>query len=170
MKKGVLDQMLLYILALFIAALILFYGYKAITSLQHRAEEIALVRFEKSLQAKIENLASQYESIRIEELDVPQDVKKVCFADKNACIGGNDAAGLCTVGGPDYNAIIKDAITSKTDNVFMIPTYQNLNIKKIVIFGGTLCINNVGGRIKLKLTGMGDGTQIERYQAETQSS
>ncbi|MBI4441332.1 hypothetical protein HY639_04130 [Candidatus Woesearchaeota archaeon] len=159
-----MDQILLYILALFITALILFYGYRAIASLQNRAEEIALVRFEKSLQAKIETLASQYESVRIEEFDVPKGVDKVCFADEQRA-PGQDTAELCKPNGKNYDQktspVVCDALTAKTDNVFLLPSLQNLKIKKVKLEGGTSCIPSKGGRIVLRLTGQGDGTSIE---------
>ncbi len=164
-KKGVVEHLLFYLLALFIAALILFYGYKAISSLQHRAEEIALIRFEKSLQAKIETLTSQYDSLRIEEFTLPQGVNRVCFADLSQNINKNNpdrtGAGLCDTGSQNYHAIVCNAITDKTDSVFLLPTLQNLHIKKIKIDTGTLCVSSKGGLLTLRLTGRGDGTRVE---------
>ncbi len=173
MKKGfAIDQLMLYILALFISGLILFYGYRAIKGIQCRAEEISLVRFEENLRAKIETLSSQYDSVRIEELDVPLGsclpaVEKVCFADETKAIqpSGKDGAGLCKLTGANYDAhdspAICNALQDKTDNVFLLPGIRPLRVKKIKLGEGTVCISAHGGRVSLKLTGKGDGTQIE---------
>ena len=164
-KKGVVEHLLFSLLALFIAALILFYGYKAISSLQQRAEEIALIRFEKSLQAKIETLTSQYDSMRIEEFTLPRGIDRVCFADLSQDISertpDRSGAGLCDMGNQNYNALACNAITDKTDSVFLLPTFQNLHIKRIKITQGTLCVSSRGGLLTLRLTGKGDGTFVE---------
>lgn len=164
-KKGIVEHLLFYLLALFIAALILFYGYKAISSLQQRAEEIALIRFEKSLQAKVETLTSQYDSMRIEEFTLPRGVERVCFADLSQGISKSTpdtlGAGLCDTGNQNYNALVCNAIQEKTDSVFLLPTFQNLHVKKIKIDTGTLCISSKGGLLTLRLTGKGDGTRVE---------
>lgn len=170
MKKGIaIDQLILYILALFISALILFYGYRAITGLRCRADEIALVRFEKSLQAKIETLSSQYDSVRIESFDVTTGgclpaVEKVCFADEKDF--SPDKAELCKKqGGKNYDSRYSPAICSalqdKTDNVFLLPGARPLRIKKIKLeTEGTVCVSAPGGSLSLRLTGKGDGTHV----------
>ena len=158
--KGVaVDQLLLYILALFLSGLILFYGYRAITGLQKRADEVALIQFEKKLQAKIESIASQYDSVRIEELAVPQGVEKVCFADEKESIPP-DKAGLCE--GSNYHPVVCNALLDKAENVFLLPAVHSLRVAKIKLREeGTICIPIRGGTLTLRLRGEGDGTHVE---------
>ena len=158
-KRGMLDQIFLYVLALFLTALILFYGYKAILSLQQRAEELTLIRFEKNLKAKIETISSQYGSIRIEEFSVPGGVTSVCFADKSNL--QEDRAGLCSPSSQNYQPVVCNALKERTDTVFLLPILQNLYVDKILVPTGTFCTPVQGRLISLRLTGKGDGTLVE---------
>jgi hypothetical protein len=175
MKKGIMmGQVITYIVALVVMALILGYGYKAIVDIGGRVEKVSVIKFENELKSKIKALSSQFRSERQVEMALPAEIIKVCFADFDWLtndIGGtafdsSDSA-ICKTGGDNYDEVSCALWTSKDSNVFFFPANADpLRVEQIQVDyespqGGSVCGKVSGGRIKLRLEGTGSRTIVE---------
>ena len=143
--------------------MIFLYGYKAITNLTVRTEEISLIRFETQLQTQIRSIATDFGSVKKLELYVPSNHQQVCFVDFKK---SPELFGLCQLNHPDYNPIVCDAWTDQTENVFLIPpSPKSIKVPSIDVDDGYLCLRTVNGRIVIRLEGKGKSALISKWDA-----
>ena len=87
MKKAqIASQIFVYIFALFVISLILWFGVKAIYSFTKQAEEIELVRIETDLKARISSVAAEYDTREKVEVRLSKKFKDICFAGDNPSV------------------------------------------------------------------------------------
>ncbi|MBW2993066.1 hypothetical protein KY317_00655 [Candidatus Woesearchaeota archaeon] len=158
-KSQIAGEIFIWILALFILAVIVFYGYKAISGFMQRGEEVSFIQFKNNLESEITVLSTQLNDVVVfnerNPLRIPSKYKEVCFVSENA------------VEGETENRIIKEAIKAgihkTTENVFLEPPAANpVYVGKIEMDNGILCVPVVKGRIDIRLTGRGGATLIEK--------
>jgi len=163
-KQAQLGQVFIYIMAAILAVAIMLYGYRTIRGFGERTEQIALVRFKTDLEAEIRTIASDYGSVKRVELGLPSKYNKVCFVDFSKDPSGSS---VCTIGNQDYNPLGCDAWQDQTQNIFLVP-WTDFVIKtekiKIAEPDGALCVPASANKIILRLTGLGDRTQIEKWE------
>jgi len=168
-KKAQLGQVFVFILAAFLAVSIMLYGYKAISGFGEKSEQISLVRFKTDLEAEIRQISSDYGSVKMVELGLPTKYTKVCFVDFEKSAAEVETSNVCSVGNTDYNPLGCDAWKDQTQNIFLVP-WSDFVIKadkiKVVEDDGALCVPNLGGKFVLRLTGLGDKVQIERWEEQ----
>lgn len=162
LKKGqIQSQIFIYVFALLIISLILFFGVKAISKFKGDTDKVSLVSFISDLNSEIRSITSEYDSIKEVNLDLPKQFKQVCFTDKNTQVS--------EVSIP----IIKNYIQDKSkSNVFILKEQnileQELKTGEINVKGNTtsphfLCVPNING--KLKFMAKGQGKYAEIYSA-----
>ena len=165
-KSQIAGEIFIWILALIILAVIVFYGYKAISGFMQRGEEVSFIQFKNNLESEVSVLSTQLNDVVVfnerNPLRIPSKYKKVCFVSEDAVEGDvpielND----------NLKKIIETAINTpelieKTENVFLEPSAVNpLYVGKIEVDGRILCVPVVKGRIDIRLTGLGGATLIE---------
>ena len=64
-KKAQISQVFIYILALFIFALIIYYGYYGISSIIKQGEEVAYVKFKTQLENEVSRVLPIYRKVTI---------------------------------------------------------------------------------------------------------
>lgn len=158
-KAQIAGQIFIFVLAAFLAALILIYGYKAIGGFTKRTEQIALIRFETDLSNTIKTISSDFGSVKKLELNVPSKYQKVCLIDLNKSVP-TQYDPFCR-----SNPIICDAWTDKTQNVFLVPmaetTFPILILE--IADPGHICPPVRQGKITLRLEGLGDRTKVDEW-------
>ncbi len=179
MKKGQVSHVFTYIMAIIIFAVILIFGYRAISEFVDKGERVAFVTFKTDLEGAVGEIASDYGSVVVynaqHPLKMPGKYEKICFIDVDKPPVAN-CNGL-------LNPIICDAWKTAFDaggfnaaeaNVFLEP----IGILPIKVYrikvdtngnriedgndAGYICFDNVGGRVNLRLEGKGDHTFISR--------
>ena len=159
--QATIGQIFIYILAIFIFAVILLYGYKAIVHFIDRGEQVSFIQFKTTLETNVRDLAIQYGDVIVfnekNPLKIPSRYEGVCFVSGSAVISDPD----------ERYDIVKAAITAglyeKTENVFLIPPAPNpIYVGPIDVSNNLLCINVTKGRIDIRLEGLGDRTRISR--------
>ena len=165
-KKSQITQVFIYILALFIFALILYYGYYSISSFIKKGEEVVYIKFKTQLESEVEAILPQYGSVSIfnknKPLKAPGKAEEACFVSYNAVgnigvITGESAAEL------QKYPIIKLSIESGTEeNVFLLPREERAPISflRIEIPGGFGCIPVKQGRLDIRLESLGNAVRI----------
>jgi hypothetical protein len=145
-------NVLIYILALLVGALILFYGYKAISQLSNQGDRALYIRFQSSLQADIKEISSLPGTIRIKEYSLPSRFNKVCFFDlkKENCANPGELSLS------DSASVICDSVKASVANIFVLPLQEkDIKISEIELEQSPLCIDIPTGLFKVKITGKG---------------
>ena len=142
-------DIMVYLLALVLGALILIYGYDAIKSLTDRGEAVMYLRFEKRLMQEIEEISSLPGTIRVPEFTLPLKFNKICFFHFNKeCALSSELAG--------DEALICDSVNNGVANVFLFPLQEkDLKIEKIALETSPLCVEIPSGFFKLQIAGKG---------------
>lgn len=156
-------QIFIYILSMLIVGLVLLYGYNAISGFRERQGQLSLIEVENQLKNTINAMSSEWESIRPEEMQLPQNHKMICFVD-NTYLGGSADCRLEYHNDPkvqDSGRVVDDAIKEGTANIFLIPDgTDNFKIGNLKIDGGCICIEKTGNFVKFKVIGLGNGVKI----------
>jgi hypothetical protein len=168
MKSQINSQILVYILAVIIMALVLAFGYKAINDMKVKAADIELITFRSNIQTEISKLAPQYETINVLSLKIPTKFREICFVDLNFATrpGGNEPSI------PDTYPVIRDLVPGMLNgveqkNLFLCPKCTDqLYVGNIIIkdesdqLVGFRCFPVRNGIIKLTVKGRGNGVTI----------
>ncbi len=156
-KSQIMGQVFIFILAAAIFILILTYGYKAIAGFSKRAEEVALVEFQTQLESSVGGIRQDFGSVKKFGVTVPSKYHEICFVDLDRIPHGDFQ---------QEHPRMFDAWESGTQNVFLTPMEESpIFIGKIDVGSqGYLCFDIKGGRLDLKLEGMGDKTKISKWQ------
>lgn len=170
MKRGQVNEMFMYILAIIIIGLILLFGVRYIIKLHSDIKAIDLVQFKTNVETIAGKYAYQYGSWIKEEFSVPREIEYVCFFDvekynpNTRICGGNLAADTNDV---KKSAQLCDAWSAgkdSTKNVMTIPfiTETPIHIGKIDISEtvGYKCFKVTVGKFTATITGLGDGVNI----------
>jgi len=156
-KAQVMSQVFIFILAAAIFILILTYGYKAIAGFGQRSEQVALVEFQTELEGAVKSISLDYGSVKKVELTLPTKYTELCFVD------------LEREPSEEFEQIhprMYESWVSRTQNVFLTPMEESpINVGKIYVGqSGYLCLPIAGGKITLRLEGLGDRAGITQWQ------
>ncbi|MDP3640130.1 MAG: hypothetical protein Q8R53_02925 [Nanoarchaeota archaeon] len=81
-RRGmVFGMVFVYILVGITFALVLIFGYQAISGFLQSSEEVAFVQFKTDLENSIKRLSTEYGSVRFEEYTTPLGYERICFVD-----------------------------------------------------------------------------------------
>ena len=162
-KRAQANQIFVYIVAIFLAAMILVYGYRAISGFIGRTEQITEIKFKTDIENAIRIISTDYGSVKKLELNVPAKYNKVCIVEQG--YGEYQGTTLCR-----DSPLICQAWEAGAQNVFLTDTnmYElpdiQISTTPVVIEGGFLCLNAPTGKITLKIEGKGDKTGVSEWQ------
>lgn len=102
-------QIMIYVLAIVIVAVILIFGYKSITDFKDRTEMMVKIEFQNKLESSIKSISSEYGTSRKVVLDLTTDYKQTCFVRNYKTEDINVA--------PKYNDITFEGYPMILDNI-----------------------------------------------------
>lgn len=149
-------QIFIYVLTIFLTAVILAYGYSAVGNFRKRAEQLSCLKFQNDLKNAVQSIYSDYGSVRKKELQLCGDYTKVCFVESLA--QPNMPANI--------DPIIKDSILSKTGkNVFFLEktAKESFYAGKISVEPDVLCVKAIGNKISLRIEGRGSYALLSEW-------
>lgn len=157
-KSQIQSQIFIYVFALLVISLILFFGIKSLSSFKKDTEKVILVNFVTELKSKISSITSEYDSVSEVSLDLPKDYEAVCFKSSKIY----DSTTLFS--GTHYDSILNEYITTD-NNVFIMKKggllESEFNAGKIQVPSNTpFCIDNNLGTIKFRVRGKGRYAEI----------
>jgi hypothetical protein len=178
MRAQIESQVIVYVLAVIIMAMVLIFGYQAIHNLTEQGRLIQLKMCKDDLRTGIGSIASNYGSSKaLNNIRCPAEFTKVCFVNLDhpyTETGDNDV--MDYIGSIDENdyPIIKDRVSGMVEdnfermNVFLCPPCtEQFYVGKIALLAqngdNTMfkCFTPTsGGALKLTVGGLGDGTSI----------
>lgn len=151
MKKAqIQSQIFIYVFALLVISLIMFFGIKSLSSFKKDTEKVILVNFVTELKTKVQSITSEYDSFSEVTLDLPKEYTKVCFKEKGATTGIN---------------MIDSEYINSDNNVFILKkgildTEFNAGKIQIPTASKSLCLDNTLGKITFTVKGKGRYAEI----------
>ncbi len=184
-KKGQAHtHIFIYVLAIIIMSLVIGYGYNAVAGFRQQADEVVYVKFKAELSKMVTKMGSEYKSVVKTQMDVPTKYGKICFIqridpaiqvftrwDEDLCDGHSapvpDEPLVCDSW---FDGLTNRMRTDVSDNVFLLEDLSGdaFFVDKIAVKPATpgqhfLCVDVVGGKIRLQLQGEGDVTRISTW-------
>lgn len=128
-------------------------AFYVIKNFMNTAECTQVGAFKEDLQGKIDSAFSSSEYSKVESMGLNKNIRFVCFADKSKGEKGTWKE--------YYNELVKYSYGDK--NMFFYPAksvcsglqsvkLEHLNITKITSSNNPYCVENINGKIQLKLT------------------
>lgn len=156
-KAQIMGQVFILILAGALFILILTYGYKAIAGFGSRSEQVAYIEFQTELESAVKSISLDYGSVKKVELSLPPKYTEVCFVD------------LDMEPSEEFEAMhprMYEAWATKSQNVFLTPIEESPMDVGDIYLGekGYLCLPLVGGKVTLRLEGLGNKAGISGWQ------
>src|SRR3989338_11271953 len=79
-KSGMgVGEVFIFIIAAITFALIMIFGYKAISGFISSGEDVAFVQFKTDLESSIKKIYTEYGAVRVEEFHTPLTYTQICF-------------------------------------------------------------------------------------------
>ncbi len=165
LKEGQIEtSIIVYVLAVFIAALILIYGFKVVRNLVGTQEDILEVSFKEDLRAAITKKSYEFKNVEVLDFVIPSDFTQICFADLSHY---EDPLMLDEISSYGY-LFVRDSVYSNVKrNVFMIKNKKltdGFYAGKIVVNDTNNyfeCIDSSNGELKIRLEALGrSGVQV----------
>jgi hypothetical protein len=155
-KKSQIGQVFIYLVSTLIIILVLYYGYNAIKSIGKKQQELSYVKFQRALTDMVAYTSSDYGTVRVEDFSIPGGFNKVCFVDRDMVKLRNTSA----ISEDNY-PLIYDSVQEGTQaNVFVLPGGSPFYIDKMKVAGGFSCSDISQGKIRVRIEGRGDVSQI----------
>lgn len=161
-KKGLgVGEVFVFIVAALTFALVMIFGYKAITDFLQSGEKVAFFQFKTNLESSVKRIYTEYGSVRVEHFTLPAKYSQICFVDL-------DAPPDPALRDLDLGAYALWEMSSGYDtigeNVFLKPVAPKIKVHKISINSPDgkdfLCLPVKDGQFTIILEGKGDKTEI----------
>lgn len=170
-KAVVMGQVFIYIVAAIVFAVVLIFGYRAISGFLEKGEQVGFVTFKTDLESAIQEVYSDYGKVVVynerNPFSVPGKYERVCFIDLGYDEVGRQNEGICNPNDADYHFIACDYWRSGVDweeadqNVFLEPAGLGpIKVLPVKMDDGYICLPVIGGRIEMRLEGKGTYVQI----------
>lgn len=172
-KKGIgVGQVFIFIIAAITFALILIFGYKAITGFLKSGEDVAFVQFKTGLESSVKKIYTEFGSVRVERYSTPLTYSQICFVDLDAPYDSDLCAfdqAACSVweiaadSGKGYEGV--------EENVFLVPPAPvPIKVYRISIEANDgkhfLCLPIKQGAFSIVMEGRGDKTLLSEVPSE----
>lgn len=180
-KRGMgVGQVFIYIVAALTFALIMIFGYKAISSFISSGEQVEFVQFKNDLESSIKKIYTEYGAVRKVTFTLPGRYSSICFVDMDynnieqerqqlcaangiACDVWEEAANAPQHGKKGYDVVDENVFLTpiapvpiKVHTISLAREDNEGNVKPL----GFLCLPIVNGMFSLTVEGKGDHTEI----------
>ncbi|MBW2963690.1 hypothetical protein KY306_02865 [Candidatus Woesearchaeota archaeon] len=183
-KGVVVGQVFIYIIAVIVFALVLIFGYQAITGFLEKGEKVAYLTFKTDLENAIKNVYSDFGTVAIYSgknvLAVPVDYEEICFVDLDKPVTinitfCNENPIICDSWRTAYGSGVTKGTSGWQEgdqNVFLKPIgLSPIKVYKITVDtdedgeeelsdDGYLCLPVIQGKLFMRVEGMGDHTFV----------
>lgn len=163
-KKALgVGQVFIFIVAAITFALIMIFGYKAISEFISKGENVQFYQFKTSIENEFQRIYTEYGSVRVETFSLPGTYKQICFVDVDDSAASLE--GLCAKDQVACSvwadARERGGYAAADENVFLTPTAPTkIKVRPLSTDNGFLCVNVVGGKFQLVIEGRGDHAEI----------
>jgi len=154
-KAQIAEQVIIYILAVLIFGLIVIFGYREISNLMQKQQQIDLINFENNLKDTISQLSSSYGDVKDfndEPLKVPSGYNKLCFIE----LDKYESSELTS-----FPLIQNSWQDNVKVNVFLDDAKYSFYADNITIEpDNSKCFDITDGKLRIRLEGVGGSAKI----------
>ena len=158
-KKALgLGRVFIFIVAAITFALIMIFGYKAVTDFLQKGEQVQFYQFKTDLENSVQRIYTEYGSVRVEQFQIPRRYEQICLVDLDAPFN----SALC-----QYDqvacAVWKQSLGYSTidENVFLKPTAPvKIKTAKISLKQDFFCVPIIDGTFSLTMEGRGTAAEL----------
>ncbi|HLC60946.1 MAG TPA: hypothetical protein VJJ52_05970 [Candidatus Nanoarchaeia archaeon] len=157
-KSQLYGQIFIYILTILLIFFILIYGYNAISNFKGRTEQIVSLKLGEEIKNSVQSITPDFGSVVKKELDIGG-ASEICFVESYNIPS-------LPIDTRNKYPLIQDSVDSKSGkNVFLVGKNAETSFYGgiISVEPDLLCIAPKGGRVNLKLEGMGDHADITKW-------
>jgi hypothetical protein len=160
-RAQIIGQVFIFIIAGLVFVLILGYGYKAITHLLERGEQVQLLDFRNELESVMNTIKRDYGSVQRVDLRVPAKTETVCLVSSDQ----EDIADVELQQLQQEYPLLAGAWATGTENVFLIPRQPTpIRVNDMKVEGGYSCVAAINGRVSLRVEGAGNKAAVSPWQ------
>lgn len=138
-------QLLIYIVAILLVALILLFGYRSIRGFIDKGDEAQLLNLKNDLTSTIERVSLSFGEVSIQTFTFPAKYKEICFVSSDK-ISSRNSDGI-----PDL--IIQAAVRDGSDsNIFLVQDAPEpfADVGSITVANGYFCEPFIRGQLRLR--------------------
>jgi hypothetical protein len=183
MKKAQMpSQIFIYILAVVLVTFILVYGYKAVVVFKGKSEQISYINFRTTLESGVKKISTDYDSVLVyndkNPLKIDPKYKQVCFVKNYDSTNPKNYIPMeVDTNILRYQGIVDSTRDGAKENVFLLSRsveesfyVGKIDVEPNIVEGQSivehlLCVNMTKGKVKIKLTGMGDHALISELKS-----
>ena len=161
-KSQLYGHIFIYILTVVITSFILVYGYNAVKNFREKTDEASCLKFRNDLQGAIYTIMSDYGTVKRKDFDLCSNYNMICFVESFESFDKNNPQSNTN----PIDPIIKDNMLSNTGkNVFLVAglAKDRFYAGNITVGKDVLCIPASGGRISLRLEGLGNRVALDKW-------
>jgi len=159
MKAQVQARILIYVLAIFIAGMILLYGYSVVKNLLVTQESVQMLDFKKNVQDQVEALSYAFRDVRENRFQLPVKYTGLCFVNLDIADAGDKV--------PDNYTLIKNSVKEGArKNVFVVEGNrmgEAFTVGKIEVENDFTCFPVVNGQVRLRFEALGRAVKISSW-------
>ncbi len=160
-KKAQIGSVFVYAVSAIIIILVVYFGYRGITTLSKANENSITERFQLHLKADMSKLSLKYGTIAMLSYPVTNNYDKICFVDLTT---NETETPIRNTALEQLNTLMFDSVTeSGKSNAFLIGgKFIDFDVGKIKVKCApyVICINNTRGKISFRAEGGGDAVII----------
>ncbi|MBT7332428.1 hypothetical protein HN799_04085 [Candidatus Woesearchaeota archaeon] len=162
-KKGLaINQVFVFMVAGLIFALIMIFGYQAISGFIDTSEDVLFTKFKTSIEADVQKIHTDFGSIRKKTYILPSIYEEVCFVNMDKPYSEDCNVGLLACDtwktSEGYNSV--------DQNIFLKPSASAIKVAPITLTDvkdnplDALCVKAIDGAFTIILEGKGDHAVI----------
>ncbi|MEA3430694.1 MAG: hypothetical protein U9R08_05455 [Nanoarchaeota archaeon] len=163
-KAQIQTHLFIYIAAIIMVALILLFGYRAISNFVGKGEQATLLSVEQDLVSEVDRVSVSFGEVSIREFNFPGKYSALCLVDSSVVEGApGDTSGLYASQLALMNdyPLLQGAIESGSEsNVFLIKdgvSESFSDVGLVQITSGFKCVNLTRGSARLRFDWKGRG-------------
>ena len=166
-KKGLaINQVFVFIIAGLIFALIMIFGYQAITGFIGTSEDVLFTKFKTSIEADVQKIHTDFGSIRKKTYTLPSQYEEICFVNMDQPFP-SEGCSLGLSACDTWKTATQEGGYAKVDqNVFLKPSASAIKVAPITLTDvqdnpqNSLCVKTINGGFTIILEGKGDHAVI----------
>lgn len=153
-KRSQTQQIFVYILMVIIVGVVFIFGFRAISQIMQKGEDVALAKFKNDLTDMVRDIGASHD-IKREDFALSSRFSRICFASTSPLPETKK-----------INPVIRSIVDSGgLENTFLLSDKleESFNVGKIYLDEGYLCVDSRAGKIRLQFEGMGNSTAIREW-------
>ena len=158
-KKAAISGVFVYAISAIIIILVVYFGYRGITSFSQANEEQVAERLKLQMKSDLSRLSLKYGTSAVLNYPVPKTYSRICFVDLNTEHGSQRNTKLEEISYLMYDSVVEGS----QNNAFLLgEEFSGFDAGKLRVncTPYVICFNTTRGRVSFRAEGGGDAVVI----------